>query len=98
METGTCWWKTVLVAAPAVLFIASGSSAQELGTKGCAELIRMAHNCRQDIKTVDIVLGSAIEAGRIDRIRSYKLRKSAQRKRLASILKAIQTRECVAGK
>jgi len=64
--------------------------------KKCSELVRMAQNCQEDLKTVDTVLGSAIDAGTIDRIKNYKLKKSVVRKQLESVLKAIEIKGCTA--
>ena len=64
----------------AVISIACASSlsvvvqayADDLLVKSCPELVRMAENCQTDLKTVDTVLGSAIDAGNMDRIRDRK--------------------------
>jgi len=64
--------------------------------KKCSELVRMAQNCQEDLKTVDTVLGSAIDAGTMDRIKNYKLKRSVVRKQLESVLKAIEIKGCAA--
>ncbi|MBI5250103.1 MAG: hypothetical protein HY912_11475 [Desulfomonile tiedjei] len=69
--------------------------SEDLVVKPCSELIRMAENYQEDLKTVDTVLGSAIEAGSIDRIKNYKLRKGSIRQRLDSVMQAIDARGCV---
>lgn len=39
------------------------SHSQELLVKNCSELITMAQTLEADLKTVDTILGSAIQAG-----------------------------------
>ncbi|MBI4964299.1 MAG: hypothetical protein HY913_13560 [Desulfomonile tiedjei] len=89
-------WCFIIVAVLGILFVCSPSFADELVVKKCSELVRMAHNCQEDLKTVDTVLGSAIDAGTMDRIRNYKLKKSVVKKQLDSVLKAIEIKGCVA--
>ncbi|MFH1112827.1 MAG: hypothetical protein V1792_02805, partial [Pseudomonadota bacterium] len=62
--------------------------------KSCAELVRMAESYQQDLKTVDTVLGSAIDAGNMDRIQSYQLKKDAVKSQLKSVLRTIDLKEC----
>ncbi len=69
--------------------------SEELVAKACPELIRIAERYQEDLKTVDTVLGSAIEAGSIDRIKNYKLRRGAIKQQLESVMKAIDARACV---
>ncbi|HMK36318.1 MAG TPA: hypothetical protein VK463_14685 [Desulfomonilaceae bacterium] len=69
--------------------------AEDLLLKSCQELVRLAQNYQTDLKTVDTVLGSAIEAGNMDRIRNYQLKKNAVRKQLDSVLRAVDLRGCV---
>ncbi|MDQ7783347.1 MAG: hypothetical protein RDU20_10735 [Desulfomonilaceae bacterium] len=78
----------------ALIFSAAPSCAEDLAAKSCSELVRMAQSYQQDLKTVDTVLGSAIDAGNMDRIRSYKLRKAAVRRQLQSVLRTIDLKEC----
>ncbi|MDQ1239313.1 MAG: hypothetical protein QG577_1499 [Thermodesulfobacteriota bacterium] len=70
------------------------SLAEELVVKPCSELIRMAGNYQEDLKTVDTMLGVAIDAGDLDKIRVYKLKKAAVQKDLDALLKAIDIKEC----
>jgi len=67
---------------------------EELVVKPCSELIRMAGNYQEDLKTVDTMLGVAIDAGDLEKIRVYKLKKSAVQKDLDAVLKAIDLKEC----
>jgi hypothetical protein len=88
-------WRLLIVAILGTLFIAGPSFAEdELVVKKCSELVRLAENYQADLKTVDTVLGSAIDAGTMDRIRNYKLKKSVVRKQLESVLKAIEIKGC----
>jgi hypothetical protein len=77
-----------------MLFIASIAVAQDLLEVKCGELMRMANTYQQDLKTVDTVLGSALDAGDMDRIKSYKLRKGVVKKQLDSVLQAIDLKGC----
>jgi len=88
-------WRLLIVAILGTLFIAGPSfAAEELVVKKCSELVRMAENYQADLKTVDTVLGSAIDAGTMDRIKNYKLKKSVVKKQLESVLKAIEIKGC----
>jgi hypothetical protein len=69
--------------------------SQELITRPCPELIRIAERYQEDLKTINTILGSAIEAGSIHRIKNYKLRKDATKQQLESVLEAIEARGCV---
>lgn len=81
-----------------VIFVFATNSislcAEELVVKPCSDLIRIANGYQEDLKTVDTMLGAAIEAGDLDKIKSYKLRKSAVQKQLDVVLKAIEIKEC----
>lgn len=79
----------------AVLLSVSPSFSEELVVKSCQELIGIAENCRQDLRTVGAMLGSAIDVGDMQRIRNYKLKRAAVQKRLQAVLKAIEIKECV---
>ena len=74
------------------------STAEDLIVKNCTELIRMAQIYQEDLKTVDTVLGSAIDAGNMDQIKNYKLKKGAVKKQLESVMKAIDIKGCVTGR
>jgi hypothetical protein len=87
-------WLVAIAVVLGTLFIASPSFGDELVVKKCSELVRMAENYQQDMKTVDTVLGSAIDAGTMDRIKNYKLKKSVVRKQLEAVLKAIEIKGC----
>ncbi len=69
--------------------------SEELVVKSCSELLRMAQNYQEDLKTVETMLGSALDAGSMDRIKNYKLRKGAVKQQLESVMKAIDARGCV---
>jgi hypothetical protein len=70
------------------------SHSQELLVKNCSELIAMAQTLEADLKTVDTVLGSAIQAGNMVQIRKYKLKRAAVQKDLNSVLSAINYKSC----
>jgi hypothetical protein len=74
------------------------AAENELVVKTCPDLLRMAEQYNEDLRTVDTVLGSAIDSGTMDRIRSYKLRKSAVRQKLTDVVKALEIKGCVCGK
>lgn len=85
---------TAITGIAVVLIAVVPCVAGELATKSCAELVRMAHSYQQDLATVDTVLGSAIDAGTMDRIRAYKLRKAAVKRQLKSVLRVIKLKDC----
>ncbi len=68
--------------------------AEELVVRPCADLIRLANSYQEDLRTVDTMLGVAIEAGDLDKIKAYKLKKAAVQKQLDAVLKAIEIKEC----
>jgi hypothetical protein len=94
MKRNSLPWIIALIAVSALL-TATTAALADSWEGGCSDLIRKAQTLRQDIKTVNIVLGSAIDAGGLDRIKSYKLKKRALGKELQSVMKAIRTNECV---
>ena len=94
MQKRISWWAAILIICLAVPCAVSSACASDPYEQRCGELLRKAQTLRQDLKTVDIVLGSAIDAGTLDRIRSYKLTRSALRKQLESVLKALRVNEC----
>ncbi len=87
--------QTIIGIACLALFTVGPAAAEDLIVKDCQELMRMAKNYQQDLKTVDTVLGSAIDAGGIDRIKNYQLKKNAVKKQLESVLRAIDLKGCV---
>jgi hypothetical protein len=68
--------------------------AQDLFEVKCAELMRMSENYQLDLRTVDAMLGAALDGGDMDRIKSYKLKKGAVKKQLDSVLQAIDLKGC----
>jgi predicted dinucleotide-utilizing enzyme len=89
------WCVTILIAGFALIFTATAALADDDLEKNCEELIRRATNYQLDIKTVDIALGSAVDAGNMELIQSYKLKKLALKKQLESVMRAIRGLECV---
>lgn len=75
--------------------IATAAPEQELIVKSCPELMRMSQTLQEDLRTVDIVLGSALENGAMDRIRTYKMKKSAVRKNVDAVNRALELKGCV---
>ncbi len=88
----------ILSAAFLMLFSANITVAQDLLETKCGELMRMAETYQQDLKAVDTVLGSAIDGGDMDRIRSYKLKKGAVKMQLDSVLRALDLKGCAKGR
>jgi len=86
---------TVAVISLLVIAGTKTSHAEELVVKNCSELMRIAQNLQDDLKTVDTILGSAISAGNMAVIRNYKLKKAAVQKDLEAALKAIEAKACV---
>lgn len=87
--------QTIIGVACLAIFAGGPAAAEDLIVKDCRELMHMAKNYQEDLKTVDTVLGSAIEAGGIDRIKNYQLKKNAVRKQLDSVMRAIDLKGCV---
>jgi hypothetical protein len=77
---------------------ASPAMSECLDCKTCSELLRLAEDCRQDLKTADMVLGAALDAGAIEKARTYKMRKAASSKQLDEVLKLIDAKMCVMSK
>jgi hypothetical protein len=90
--------KWIIGTAFLMLFVCNIAVAQDLLETKCGELMRMAETYQQDLRTVDAVLGAAIDGGDMDRIRSYKLRKGAVKSQLDSVLKAIDLKGCAKGR
>ena len=88
----------ILGTALLMLFVSNIAIAQDLLEVKCGELMRMAETYQQDLETVDTVLGSALDGGDMDRIRSYKLKKGAVKKQLDSVLQAIDLKGCARGR
>ncbi len=98
MKTNGKIGASLVGAMAAVLVAAAPLFAEDLAAKSCAELVRMAQSYQQDLNTVDTVLGSAIDAGNLDRIRSYKLRKDTVKRHLKSLLQTIDLKGCRASR
>lgn len=98
MRRWTLGWLVALLSGCMFSFSAAPSFAEELITKSCAELIRLATNYQEDVKTIDTVLGAAIDAGNLEAIKIYKLKKAAAQKDLDAALKAIDLKECAKSK
>ena len=62
----------------------------------CAELINLAKQSQQDLRAIKTVLRSAIAAGSIERVRSYKLDKGAMQKKAQMIMNALEAKGCLA--
>jgi len=79
----------------AVLATSAGAvTSDELVVKSCTELLAIAEGYQQDVKTVDVMLASAIDAGDLERIKTYRLKKNAIKKQLNAVLKAIEIKGC----
>ncbi|MGO9570360.1 MAG: hypothetical protein ACLP5H_22745 [Desulfomonilaceae bacterium] len=98
MQKRLGFWMTIVVVSFTATFSAGAAPTEELIVKNCTELIRIAQVYQEDLKTVDTVLGSAIDAGNMDRIKNYKLKKAAVKKQLESVMKAIDIKGCVTGR
>jgi len=88
-----------LVCAALLAFSAAGAAlAEELVVRSCSELLRIADSCKDDLKTADTVLGSAIDMGSVEMVRNYKLKKEAAKKQLEAVVKALELKGCVKAK
>jgi hypothetical protein len=88
-----CYAAAVTLAV-AILFGSIPAYAEDLFSKSCFELVRLAENYQTDLKTIETVLGSAIDAGNLDRIKNYKLRRSVIKQQLTSTMRAIEAKGC----
>ncbi len=89
---------SLAIAAGALCAVSTPADAEDLLAKSCSQLMRRAQTYQQDLKTVDTVLGSAIDAGSLERIRSYKLRRGAVKAELKAVLRALDVKGCVASR
>ena len=94
MTRGTARYVILPLAVLALLVTAAGAPASELVVKTCTELIAIAEGYQQDVKTVDLMLSAAIDAGDLERIKTYRLKKNALKKKLDAVLKAIDIKSC----
>lgn len=62
----------------------------------CAELIYLAKQSQQDLRAINSVLRSAISTGDLDMVRSYKLNKASALKETRIIMKALESKGCLA--
>jgi hypothetical protein len=72
----------------------SSAASDELIVKNCAELMRMAQNLQEDLKTTDLMMGAALQSGSMSTFKTYKLKKEATNKQLQSVLQAINLKGC----
>lgn len=98
MKNRTYWSIAGAMVALGLFFAVSTACAADLIQKSCDELISTAQSYREDIRTVDTVLGAAIDAGSLERIKSYKLRKNALKSQLEAVLKTIEVKGCARDK
>lgn len=84
-----------LILACSLIVFSAPCYSDDLVVKSCTELVRMAENYQEDLKTVDTMLGSAIEGGSIERVKNYKLRRGVIKQQLELVLKAVEARGCI---
>jgi len=80
--------------AVALPFGLAPAHADDLLGKNCPQLVRIAENYQTDLKTVETVLSSAIDAGNLDRIKNYKLRRAVIKQQLDEALRALDAKGC----
>ncbi|MDQ1285242.1 MAG: hypothetical protein QG663_650 [Thermodesulfobacteriota bacterium] len=95
MKTLTLCYVVFLAIAPIMILNGTSAHAEDLLVKSCSELVRMAENLQEDLKTVDIVLGSAIEAGKMDSIKNFKIKKAGVQQQIQSVMNAIEVKSCI---
>jgi hypothetical protein len=78
----------------ALAFGLAPAHADDLLRKNCPQLVRIAENYQTDLKTVETVLSSAIDAGNLDRIKNYKLRRAVIKQQLDEALRALDAKGC----
>lgn len=85
----------IAISAALVFCLTGAASADCLECKSCAELLRLAQIYQEDLKTVNTVLGSAIEYGSMERIKNYKLKKGSVQREMQDVMRAIGAKGCV---
>jgi hypothetical protein len=95
MGRSTKIWLALVFAGLFTCSAVSAALAEDLVVRSCSELLRLADSCKDDLKTADTVLGSAIDMGSVEMIRNYKLKKEAAKKELDSVTKALELKGCV---
>jgi hypothetical protein len=87
----------IIVAIAMIPAFSSMSRAESMSLlqRSCSELISMAQSFQDDEKIVNTVLGSAIDAGTLDRVKKYKLKRAEVKKKLGRIMKAIEIKGCI---
>ncbi len=95
MKIFTLYSVLFLAIASSTILAVPNAQAEDLLVKNCTELIRMAQNLQEDLKTVDIVLGSAIEAGKMDSVKTFKMKKAKVQQQLQSVMNAIEVKSCI---
>jgi len=98
MQRRLGYWLMIVVVFYTATLAAGATSTEELVVKSCTELTRIAQVYQEDLKTVDTMLGHAIDGGNMDRIKTYKLKKAAVNKQLESVMKVIDIKGCVTGR
>lgn len=86
---------TLIAAMLITVFTASAAVSEELVVASCPDLLRMVDSYKDDMRAADTMLGSAIDAGSLEMIKNYKLRKEAAKKHLDSVIKALELKGCV---
>jgi hypothetical protein len=71
------------------------AAASDGERRACDKLMKAAEGLRRDLKTIDIVLDAAADAGNGEREHAYRLKKQAIQKELDSAMKSIRAAECV---
>lgn len=88
--------RLVLICAPLlVLLTANPGLTDELVVKSCSELMRLADSYRDDYKAADLVLGSAIDMGDMERVKNYKIKRAAAKKKLELVVQSLEIKGCV---
>ncbi|MBI5568920.1 MAG: hypothetical protein HY914_03155 [Desulfomonile tiedjei] len=89
---------TMIAAAALVVLPATPGFTDSFVVQSCTELLRMADAYRDDFKTANVILGSAIDAGDMEKVRAYKLKKSAAKQSLDTVVKALELKGCLKAK
>lgn len=102
MPQGISWRALQVVcwsAAAVCLFgaVVGTAAASDIEARHCDDLLKLAEGLRRDMRTVDLMLGSAIDSGDMERIQAYRLKKDTLKKQLESAMKSIRAAECVGG-
>ncbi len=97
MVTENRWWAAALVVVLLIVPASMGFS-ECLECKSCTQLITLAKQHQQDLRTINAALGSALAGGNLDMAKSYKLTRASVTREAQLVMNAIEIKGCLGGK